>query len=161
MNAAPNRSHFNIVFRNCADFARSVLNFYFPGNFERDIVPDGGITTPRQVAYELERYARKHPGLQLKVMEIPLVPGYRRPSRTNESVSESLIVTGYVVPIAVLNPFVGAAVVVDALVWGRYPLPLRHAEGLNSEEIARLASSASIAWSKDNFVGQPKIAPAR
>lgn len=53
MNDSANRSHFNLLFHNCSDFASRVLNFYFPGTFRRHWAPDAGITTPRQVAYEL------------------------------------------------------------------------------------------------------------
>jgi hypothetical protein len=145
MNAAANRSHFNIVFGNCANFADAILNFYFPHTFRRHIVPDGGIVTPRQVAYQLVRYGRKHPGIRLTVLEIPQIPGYRRPSRVGKSVAESLIVTGYVVPIAVLNPFVAAGVIADDLAWGRDPLPLKHAQVLDPEDLAELANPASSA----------------
>jgi hypothetical protein len=103
------------------------------------VLPDGGITTPRQVAYELVRYARKHPELRLTVLEIPQIPGYRRPSRKNESVAESLLLTGDVVPVALLNPFVAAAMVADSLLWGRYPLPLKQAEVLEPGRIEQLA----------------------
>jgi hypothetical protein len=30
LNSQPNRSHFHLLSRNCADFARLVMNFYFP-----------------------------------------------------------------------------------------------------------------------------------
>ena len=140
MNASKNQSHFNILFRNCADFASGVLDFYFPRTFERHIAPDAGIVTPRQVAYELVRCAHKHPEIGLKVMEIPQVPGYRRRSTTGKSVSVSLVVTGYDVPLAILNPYAGGVVVLDALVWGRYPLPLKNAEVLAPEKMAALAT---------------------
>ncbi len=141
MNAGANRSHFNIVFRNCADLSSRVLDFYFPGVFRRHLLPDGGMTTPRQVAYELARYAQKHPELRLTVLEIPQIPGYRRPSRKNRSVADSLLVSGYVVPVALLNPFVAAAVVADSLLWGRYPLPLAQAEVLAPARMEQLAAT--------------------
>ena len=145
MNDRPNLSHFNIVYRNCADFVSDVLDFYFPRAFKRHIAPDGGITTPRQVAFELVRYARAHPEMQLDVLKIPQVPGYRRPSRANASVSESLILTGDVVPLALLNPFLAGAFVADALAWGRFPLPLKQAQVLEPDEITQLAKGARIA----------------
>ena len=142
MNGAANRSHFNIVFRNCSDFSSGVLDLYFPGVFRRRLLPDGGITTPRQVAYELVRYAQKHPELRLTVAEIPQVPGYRRPSRKNESVADSLLLDGYVGPIALLNPFVAGAMVVDSLLWGRYPLPLAQASVLAPGSVALLTTAS-------------------
>jgi hypothetical protein len=141
MNAGTNHSHFNIMFRNCANFADQVLDFYFPHTFRRHIVPDGGIVTPRQVAYELVRYARRHPQVDLTVLEIPQVPGYRRPSRPGKSVAGSLTVTGYVIPVAVLNPIVAAGLIADYLAWGRYPLPLKQAQVLSPETMAALAGS--------------------
>lgn len=139
LNAETNRSHFNIVYRNCADFSSRVLDLYFPGVFRRHLLPDGGITTPRQVAYELVRYARKRPELRLKVLVIPQIPGYRRPSRKNQSVAGSLLFTGEVAPVALLNPFVAAAMAADSLLWGRYPLPLVQAKVLEPGRMMQLA----------------------
>jgi hypothetical protein len=143
MNARTNRSHFNILFGNCADFASQVLNFYFPHTFRRHILPDGGIVTPRQVAYELVRYGSRHPEIDLTVLEIPQVPGYRLPSRPGKSVAESLTVSGYVIPIAVINPIVAAGLVGDYLAWGRYPLPLKQAQILKPEDMAPLKNSTA------------------
>ena len=61
LNSGDNRSHFQMLYNNCADFARVVLNIYFPRAFRRSIFPDAGMTTPKQIAYKLKRYARKHP----------------------------------------------------------------------------------------------------
>jgi hypothetical protein len=33
LNAGVNHSHFELLYNNCADFARVALNFYFPGTF--------------------------------------------------------------------------------------------------------------------------------
>jgi len=145
MNARSNHSHFNILFGNCANFAGQVLNFYFPHTFRRHILPDAGIVTPRQVAYELVRYARRHPELDLTVLEIPQIPGYRLPSRPGKSVVESLTVSGYVIPIAVLNPLVAAGLVGDYLSWGRYPLPLKQAQIIRPEDMASLRNSTGTA----------------
>ena len=140
MNDEANRSHFNIFFRNCADFAGTVLNFYFPRTIRRRIVPDGGMMTPRLVAYEFVRYARKHPEVHLTVMEIPLVPGFHHSSRVGKSAAESVIVTGYVIPIAVFSPIAAGVIVADDLAWGRCPLPLKQAQVLGPEEMAELGS---------------------
>lgn len=145
MNAAPNHSHFNILFNNCADFAARMLDFYFPRAFLRRIVPDAGIVTPRQVAYELVRYGRKHPAIDLTVLRIPQIPGYRRQSIPGKTIAESLIVTGYIVPIAVFAPYVAAGVVADYLAWGRDLLPLKGAQMLTSEKLDELTAPNSTA----------------
>ena len=144
MNADVNQSHFSYLFRNCADFSGVVLDFYFPQTFRRRILPDLGATTPRQVAYELTRYARQHPEIRLTVMEIPLVPGYHRRSRLGKSAAASLIVSGLVIPIAIVSPYTAGVIVADGLVWGRYPLGLDRAQALSPETMAILAVSANL-----------------
>ena len=60
-NAAPNRSHFRTVSRNCADFAKDVINFYYPKALHRSIVADVGITTPKQMAKRMVKFSARHP----------------------------------------------------------------------------------------------------
>ena len=121
-NALPNHSHFNILFNNCADFDRMILKEYFPGKFNRTIFPDAGITTPKRLAYGLVQYSKKHSEMQLTVLEIPQVPGYRRRSRADRGVTESIIANGYVIPIVILNPYVAGGLFADYLARGRYHL---------------------------------------
>jgi hypothetical protein len=145
MNAAENRTKFNLIKRNCADFNSGILNFYFPRTFHRTILPDGGITTPRQVTYQLLRYSRKHPETQVAAFDIPQVPGNRHRSRANKSIAQSLITSGYVVPFYFISPYLAGAVVVDYLVWGRYPLGLKHPPVLTPANMAPLTSSGASA----------------
>ena len=137
MNADPNHSRFNLLSSNCADFTAGILNFYLPQTFRRSILPDAGITTPRQISFKLVRYARKHPETQLKLFIIPQVPAYRRRSRGNKSIAKSLITTGIVIPLAFLSPYIPAAVFVDYLVWGRFPLPLKYVQVFKAEDLAQ------------------------
>jgi len=124
MNANANRSHFELFYNNCADFARRILNLYFPRGFRRSIFPDAGMTTPKQISDKLARYARKHPEMQLTVFEISQLPGLRRQSHSNKSVAESLTTTAYVIPIVLVNPYLAGALFVDYLVRGRsHPIP--------------------------------------
>ncbi len=145
LNAGANHSHFHMLFNNCADFARVVLSLYFPGAFKRNFFPDAGMTTPKQVAYKLARYASKHPETQLTVLEIPQIPGYRRLSRSNKSVAESLTTTGYVVPILLANPYIAGGLFVDYLVRGRFhPIP-KHPRFLTLDNLSALTQSAQAA----------------
>jgi len=143
LNDDANRSRFNLLRSNCADWTASILNFYFPGTFHRSILPDGGITTPREVAYKLVRYAHKHPEMQLTVFDIRQVPGNRRHSHANKSIALSLITSGYVVPFFFISPYIDAVIVVDYLGWGRYPLNLRQAQPLKPENMAPLVLPSS------------------
>ena len=122
LNTKPNRSHFSLLFNNCADFARIVLNTYYPRTFRRSFFPDAGMTTPKQTTHKLVKYARKHPEVGLAVYEIPQVPGYRRLSHYNKSIAESLITTGYAVPIVLLNPYLAGGLLVDYLMRGHFHL---------------------------------------
>jgi hypothetical protein len=140
MNDSKNKSEFDLTYNNCADFARGLLNQYFPGTFKRAIFPDAGMTTPRQIAYKLVKYSKKHPEMDLVVYEIPQVPGYRRQSHSNKSISASLITTGYVIPIVLLNPYLAGGIFADYLVRGRYPLIPGHPPSLTPDQLSVLAS---------------------
>src|SRR5579863_2340485 len=150
LNDSPQVPHFNFITRNCADFVSDILNEYFPGAFKRRILPDAGITMPRQTAYQLERYARRHPELHLQLMEIPQIPGYRRESGRSKSVAGSLVFTGDVIPLALLDPYVAAGVLADYLIFGRYPLVRQHPQVLSPQTMAILAGSANPSASPTN-----------
>jgi len=143
LNARPNHSHFDLVTNNCADFARKLLNFYYPGNFKRVLFPDAGITTPKQLAQKLARCARKHPEMQLTVFEIPQIPGNRRSSRSNKDVDESLSTTLYAIPIALVNPYLAGGLLVDYLVRGRYRIVPKHPMVLTPDDLTAWARAPS------------------
>ncbi len=161
MNSGPNRSHFELFFNNCADFSRVLLNTYFPGTFRRSVFPDAEMTTPKQITWKLVRYARKHPQTQLEIFEIPQVPGYRRASRSNKSVAESLSTTGYAVPIVLLNPYIAGVFFADFLARGRFhPLNPRHPELLGPENLSALTAPARAAQNPDSAGAQAPSAAA-
>jgi hypothetical protein len=138
LNSNPNHSQFNLLFSNCADFARVILNSYFPQTFGRSIFPDAGLTTPKQIAYKLVRYGHRHPDLQLEVFEIPQVPGYRRMSHSTKGIDESFVTTVYAIPITILNPYVTGALLVDYLVRSEYHTVPRDPDVLGPESLTEL-----------------------
>jgi len=140
-NDHANRSHFNLIYNNCADFSRKVMNTYFPHTFKRNLFPDAGMTTPRQIAFKLVRYAKKHPETELKVYEIPQITGYRHQSGVNKSVAGSLIFTGYVVPIALMNPYLAGGIFVDYLIRGRFSTLLEHPALLGPGQLSELSGT--------------------
>ena len=142
LNAGPNRTRFNLLFNNCADFARVVLNGYFPRTFRRSIFPDAGMTTPKQITYKLVRYARKHPEAQLTVFEIPQIPGYRHRSHSAKTVDESIVTTLYAIPIALANPYLAGGLFVDYLVRGRYHLIPKNPTVLGPNNLSALTAPA-------------------
>jgi hypothetical protein len=155
MNTGPNRSHFQLFFNNCADFSRVILNTYFPRTFRRSVFPDAEVTTPKQIAWKLVRYARKHPEMQLEIFEIPQVPGYRRASHSNKSIAESLSTTGYAIPIVLLNPYIAGGFFADYLARGRFHhLIPRNPEVLGPENLTALTAPARAAQNPDSTGAQ-------
>ncbi|MGA9670950.1 MAG: hypothetical protein WBQ94_17205 [Terracidiphilus sp.] len=164
MNSATNHSQFDLLYSNCADFARVILNSYFPGTFRRSIFPDAGMTTPKQLAWKLEHYSRKHAEPNLAVFEIPQVPGYRHHSKSNKSVAESLSTTTYAIPIALLSPYIAGGLFLDYLVRGRHHLIPNHPQILTPESLSALSNlvlTTSVRYGQDagSAVTQPNGAP--
>jgi hypothetical protein len=127
LNSGRNRSHFNIFFRNCADFSRSVINFYYPRALRRSIVADAGITTPKQIAKSLVSFSRKNPELEASTFTLPQVPGELGRSKPVRGVFESLLRSKkYALPLVVLYPWVATGGGIAYLVKGRFN-PAKHA----------------------------------
>ncbi|MGA2746309.1 MAG: hypothetical protein ABSE44_16560 [Candidatus Sulfotelmatobacter sp.] len=111
LNSSPNRSHFHLVSRNCADFAKYVLNFYYPKSLHRSVVADLGMTTPKQMAKMLTRFSDRHPGLQSSRLIIAQVPGSMPRSAPVHGVVESFLKSKkYIVPSAVFSPIFAGCV---------------------------------------------------
>jgi hypothetical protein len=111
-NASPNRSHFHLTYRNCADFAKDVINFYYPKALHRSIVADIGITTPKQMAKTLIKFSGRHSRLQFSRFVIPQIPGSAARSTPVHGVVESFLKSKkYIVPTAVASPIFAGCVV--------------------------------------------------
>jgi hypothetical protein len=139
LNSDPNSSQFDLLYNNCADFARKILDGYFPGTFTRTVFPDAGVTTPKQNAHKLVRYARKHPEVQLTIFEIPQISGYRHHSFSNKGVDESLATSLYAIPIVLTNPYLAVGLTIDYLARGRFKLLPQRPYILSPQNMAILA----------------------
>lgn len=119
LNSGPNHVHFHLLFSNCADFVRHIIDDYYPRAVHRSLTADVGIMTPKQAAKCLVHYSRKHPGLSFSMFIVPQVPGTTPRSSAVKGVLESLIKSKrYAVPVialAALHPYVGAPLVVACL----------------------------------------------
>ena len=121
-NDRRNVERYNGAFRNCADFVRTTINHIYPHAVRRNFVADFGLTTPKQVARGLSRYAKKHPGVNLHFFVIPQVPGTLPRSYGVEGVTESLL-KRYAVPLVVLSPLATGIVFVAYMGHGRFGMP--------------------------------------
>ena len=145
LNSRRNKEHFNLLFRNCADFSRNIINFYYPHAIHRGIFNDVGIMTPKQAARTLAKYSRKHEGLEFTSLEIPQIRGLA-PSTRVRGVLESFVKSKkYMVPAAVLHPFVigGVAVFYVAQSFIEDPTPTVKQPPASPHEVAaRLVAGA-------------------
>jgi len=112
-NTRSNKSRFNLIFHNCADFARQAVDFYYPHSVHRNLFADIGIMTPKQAAKSLLSYSKRHRDLQFSSFVIPQVPGSLARSAPVRGVLESLVRSKrYAVPLvslSVLHPLVGGS----------------------------------------------------
>ncbi|MFZ0284832.1 MAG: hypothetical protein WAL32_06340 [Terriglobales bacterium] len=128
LNSSPNRPLYRAVTRNCADFVRDIVNFYYPKAVSRGIVADFGITTPKRVARSISKYSRRHPDLEFLSRIIPQVPGPIRRSRQVHGMAESVFkAKKYLVPLAVFEPYLAGAFAAAYLVDGRFKTDKRAA----------------------------------
>lgn len=122
-NGRENQAHFNLLFHNCADFSRSIINtYYLPHAVRRNWIADVGITTPKQLVRSLERTSRERK-VPLQVFVIPQVSGSIPRSIRVDGVLEAFLKRKYVLPVAVLHPIVAGSLAVVYLGGGRFNLP--------------------------------------
>ncbi len=123
-NDRRNVGHFNLLFHNCADFSRVVINIYMPHAIHRNFIADIGLMTPKQVARSLVKYGKNHPEVDMAAFIIPQVPGTIPRSHGVDGIGESLVKSKkYLIPLTILAPAVTGGVVVAYLADGRLKLP--------------------------------------
>jgi hypothetical protein len=114
LNGDPNGQRYNFVARNCADFVREVINFYYPRALHRSLVGDLGVTTPKQIAKMMARYSQHHPELTSANFLLPQVPGSVPRSKPIHGVLESVIAAKkYMIPIVILHPYIGGGLLAE------------------------------------------------
>ena len=121
MNDRPNIKSYKVVSRNCADFVREVVNYYYPRAMSRGILPDLGVATPKETAKSFVKYSERHTDLEFSSFVIPQVPGSIKRSRPIHGLVESIFkAKKYVIPLAAFHPFVAGGVASVYLVGGRF-----------------------------------------
>lgn len=75
VNVMPNRNRYRMATYNCADFARNIVNLYFPHAVHRDVLNDLGMMGPKSAARSLTHYAGRHPELGFYVLHFIQQPG--------------------------------------------------------------------------------------
>jgi hypothetical protein len=123
-NDKKNVGHFNLLFHNCADFSRMVLDIYMPHAVHRNFIADVGLMTPKQVARSLVKYSQRDPSVNMTAFVIRQVPGTIPRSHAVDGVAESLVKSKkYLIPLTILAPELSGGAVVAYLADGRLKLP--------------------------------------
>lgn len=115
LNSRPNSESYELLKRNCADFVKGIVNFYYPHAIHRALIADLGVTTPKQAAKSLVRYSKHHPETQLTTFLIPQVPGLKRSKPVHGVVESVVLAKKYVTPVLLFHPFVIGTV--EAAYW--------------------------------------------
>ena len=98
-NARANVNHYSGYANNCADFAKLVVDTYFPHSTHRNVLNDLGITSPKAIARSFTHYAEHHPELNLRVIRIEQLPGtYKRSSDSHEATEQLIRAKKWLVP---------------------------------------------------------------
>lgn len=163
LNGRPNVARFNILTRNCADFVRDVMRLYDPRLMSNNWIADLGVTTPKQLARSLVRYAGTRPELDLKAFSVPQIGGSRRKSRPARGVLEALVKTKkYAIPMTLVQPWVSAGVAAGYLINGRFN-PHRYInESLAAADFAACGRCADVSPNPVMVaaLGEPEPPPA-
>ncbi|HEV2620421.1 MAG TPA: DUF4105 domain-containing protein [Acidobacteriaceae bacterium] len=135
LNGRPNRHGYGAYNANCANFAADIVSFYYPGIVKRNRIADLGGLLPKQVARSVYLYGQAHPEAELRVVEIPQVPGSIRRSHAVRGGAETFLKTKrYVFPLAVIQPEIAVGLFVCYLDHGGWKIA-RPAEVLGPETI--------------------------
>jgi hypothetical protein len=146
LNHAENRTRFNLLFRNCADFARDLINrHYYPSALRSNVISDLGFTTPKQVAKAFVRHAHRHPELDLRAFLVPQVPGNRAHSDRARGVLESVLrLKRYAIPLGLAEPWLPVGIAAAYLTTGRFNPQREVMDTPSPVEIERSAQSAAM-----------------
>ena len=144
-NSTPNVNHFNGVTRNCADFTKHVMDFYFPGAAKSDYVNDFGMTSPKAIARSFTHFSLKHPEMQLSVLHFAQIPGtYKRSSEARSGTEQLYHSKKLVVPMAIFVPYELGVAAGSYMLTGRFN-PLKESEKHPTTEVAETSQQIALA----------------
>jgi hypothetical protein len=115
LNSSSNQEAYKLLNRNCADFVKQIINFYYPKAIHRSVIADLGVMTPKQAAKTLVHSAKHHRQMQLTRFIIPQVPGLKRSKPVHGVIESVVLAKKYVTPVLLFHPFVVGTV--EAAYW--------------------------------------------
>ena len=148
LNAGSNQNHFNGVTRNCATFARHIVNTYFPGATKPDYLNDFGMTSPKAIARSFTHYALRHPESDFRVLRFAQVPGtYKRSSECRDGTEQLYHSKKLLVPMVIFAPHELPIAAGSYLLTGRFN-PERESEKFPTAEATALHRQVRTARSE-------------
>jgi hypothetical protein len=159
-NDRSNNGQFHLLYRNCADFSRTVIDIYYPKAVHRNFIGDAGIMTPKQAAKSLVKYGRKHPEVSLTAFVIPQVPGAIERSRHIDGVTEAVVKSKkYVIPLSIIAPEVTGAMAITYVTKDRFTFP-KDAPELSGKALVKAETSGTNAMKSPVPGAPPIVSPA-
>ncbi len=120
-NSLPNVNHYNGFLNNCADFARSVVNRYFPGSAKPDHLNDFGMTSPKAISKSFTNFGKSRPELDFSAERFPQLPGpIRRSSDNRKGTEVGFRSKKWFIPLAVAWPHELVALMAAYTLTGRF-----------------------------------------
>jgi len=159
-NDRSNTGRFNLLYRNCADFSRTVLNIYYPKSVHRNFIGDAGIMTPKQAAKSIVKYGRKHPDVDVTPFVIPQVAGSIQRSRHVDGVTEAFVKSKkYIIPLSIIAPEVTGGIAVTYVTKDRFTFP-KDAPVLSGATLVKAETTGANAKTAPLPVAVPAAPPA-
>jgi len=144
-NARANVNHYSGFKRNCADFAKLVVNTYFPHSAHRDPINDFGMTGPKAIARSFSHYAEHRPAMDFRVVRIEQVPGtYKRSSDCKEGTEQTVRSVKWLAPMFVVEAHAIPVLAASYLLTGRFD-PNRELRKYPSPDAADLEKQLAAA----------------
>lgn len=120
-NRKPNVRRFNLLFRNCADFAKDLINTYYPHAVHSNRIADFGLTTPKQVAKSFVQFGAHHPELSLAAFGVAQIPGNRALTHGPKGVMEMFVKSKkYLIPMVAAPLWLPAGLAGGYLATGQF-----------------------------------------
>lgn len=138
----PNQNRYSTFYHNCADFAREVINTYYPRAAHRDVLNDFTMTSPKAVARSLTRFAAKRPDMLFTITKYSQLAGPIRRSMDSRNYTQMAFTSKkYLVPQLIFNRYLLAGFLTSYFTTGRFNVHKEYIEyatpeiaGLNFEE---------------------------
>jgi len=157
-NDRSNKGRFNLIYRNCADFSRTVIDIYYPKAVHRNFIGDAGIMTPKQAAKSIVKYGKKHPEVDVTPFVVPQVPGTIQRSRHIDGVTEALVKSKkYIIPLSIIAPEVTGGIAVTYVTKDRFTFP-KGAPVLSGAKLVKTETSGANAKTGP-IPAPPPVAP--